>query len=191
MPLIEYRRLTLAAFWIAIMFTVGVFFAFIPNIELITTLAFLAGVAFGHWGGMAVAMTGEALFSSLNPLGSGLAFPILLFLQVLSVGLSGWMGGIFAHRKIPEHSLALSVSLAGIGLILTLLYDFLTALSLPLTAGMEDQSFWAATLAGLPFFATHMGSNTLLFGLFMPELVGFVKRMLSMYGFTSVEDSAG
>jgi len=183
LSLLEYRRFALMSLWTGLIVTVGMVFALIPNIELISISAFLGGVALGPKRGFIVAVVGEAIFSALNPIGSGLGFPLLYAFQISSVGLSGWVGGLLSERLRREQGfLGLSMGLGLLGFILTLIYDALTALSFPLSSGMIEGTLWGTLSAGLIFFVMHLVSNTVIFGLFGPGLVELVNRQLEMHG---------
>lgn len=183
MSLHEYRRIALMSLWVGLIVTMGMVFALIPNIELVLLSAFLGGVALGPKRGVIVALVGEALFSALNPVGSGLGFPILYGFQLISVSLSGLTGALLARFLGKEHPyMAVSIVLGLTGFILTLIYDLLTALSFPLSSGMIEGTIWGTLTAGLVFFTMHLVSNTLLFGLFGPGLVDLVNRQLEMRG---------
>ncbi len=179
----DYRRLALAALWIGLIVTTGVFFAFIPNVEFVTALCFLAGVIFGPWRGVVIAVTAEALFSAMNPIGSGLAFPVLFVSQILSMGFAGLIGGLFHRRQVLPGRITSHIGLGITGALITVVYDFLTALSLPLTAGIEDGTLIGTALAGMVFFFVHIGANTILFALFMPILMKFTRYHLELHGF--------
>lgn len=183
LTLSEYRRLALAALWVGLFVTTGIVFAFIPNIEFVTTLAFLSGIIFGPLRGAVIAATAEGLFSAMNPLGSGLGFPILFIFQVLAMAVIALVGGwLFRWEPSPGRP-SNHIALGILGGCLTLMYDFLTAFSFPLTAGVEEMTLWAATLAGLPFFLIHISANSLIFGAFMPTMMGFTRYHLRLHGF--------
>jgi len=168
--------------WTGLIVTVGVVFAFIPNVELVSLTAFLGGIALGPRRGLIVAAIGEALFSALNPIGSGLGFPILFTFQIFSVGLTGWLGGLLGPslRNI-QNRVSLAIVLGVAGFFLTLFYDLLTALSFPLSSGVVEGTIWGSLLAGLVFFIMHMVSNTILFFMFAPGLIRLVNSQLEMH----------
>jgi uncharacterized membrane protein len=179
----EYRRIALMSLWTGLIVTVGMVFALIPNVELIILSAFLGGVALGPRHGLIVALVGEAIFSALNPIGSGLGFPVLYLFQIFSVGISGISGGLLSRYLLGEHSRPLVTIFLGItGFVLTLIYDALTALSFPISSGMTEGTLWATLSTGIIFFITHLISNTILFSLFGPGLVKLVFRQLEMHG---------
>ncbi|MFC1785680.1 hypothetical protein ACFL0J_08670, partial [Candidatus Neomarinimicrobiota bacterium] len=95
------------------------------------------------WGAL-VGGTAELIFSVLNPFGSGLVFPPLLMSQVFSMIIIGAAGGlmcpVFFKRKFSTKRIA---SLAITGFVLTFIFDSLTTLSYPLSAGFD----WPQTSA--------------------------------------------
>ncbi|MCF7823809.1 MAG: hypothetical protein K9N35_06505 [Candidatus Marinimicrobia bacterium] len=183
MSVLDYRRLALMSLWIGLISTVGVVFAFIPNMELVTLTAFLGGIALGPGKGFLVAMLGEALFSAINPIGSGLGFPILYLFQIAGIGLSGLSGGLLAKWLISKESvLTKSIIMGFLGLILTFIFDLLTALSFPLSAGMTEGTLLATIGTGMLFFVMHMVSNTILFTLFGAAFIDLIDRQLLMHG---------
>ena len=182
MSLKEYRLLALMSLWTGLIVTVGIVCSFIPNLELVIFSAFLGGVALGPKRGLIVAVIGEAIFSTLNPIGSGLGYPILLFFQVVSIGIGGGIGGLLAPfiRSIRQ-PIAQAFVLGVIGFTITLLYDALTALSFPLSSGMVEGTLWGTIVTGLVFFIMHMPSNTILFALFGPIMIRLVDQQLLMH----------
>jgi len=183
MSLSEYRRIALMSLWTGLIVTVGMVFALIPNIELIILSAFLGGVALGPRRGLIVALVAEAIFSALNPIGSGLGFPVLYLFQIISMGLSGLTGGLLSRFLAKEQPyLVTSITLGFIGFLLTMFYDVLTTLSFPISSGMTEGTVWATLSAGIIFFVTHLVSNTIMFSLFGPGLVRLVLRQLEMHG---------
>ncbi len=183
LSLIEYRRFALMALWTGMIATIGIVFAFIPNIELVLLSAFLGGIALGPQKGFLVAALGEALFSALNPIGSGLGFPLLFIFQIVSVGLCGMWGGLSSKFLLSARgSINTTLFLAASALILTLVFDLLTALSFPISSGITEGTLIGVVSVGLPFFIVHIGSNIILFALFGPALIGLIDRQLMMNG---------
>lgn len=179
----EYQRAALAAMLMALLIAVGVTFVFIPNFELVITTAFLTGYLLGPRWGWWVAGLGEALFSAMNPIGSGLAFPFLFAFQILSIMVVAGIGSRFHHYQIkqqPQPATRIWFGLLGGGL--TLIYDFLTALSFPLTAGIGGWSLMTAAILGLGFFVVHIVVNSLIFALLLPHLMFLGRRQLALHG---------
>lgn len=164
--------MALVAMFVALIVGSGWALAMVPNVELVTTLAFTAGAVLGPLTGAAVAASGMFLFSATNPVGSGLAFPVLLAAQVVSQALVGLLGGLFYRvdatrlNRMPQRLL-----IACLGLLGTLLYDGLTSISFPLYAGAPVSEIVALLISGLAFTLIHQVSNVLIFFLLVPRLV--------------------
>jgi len=75
----KLNNLVRAAIFAALAIGVGFSLLLIPNIELITVTIFISGLTLGSAWGMLIGGTAEIIFSSLNPLGSGLSFPPTFF----------------------------------------------------------------------------------------------------------------
>lgn len=186
LSLSEYRRTALAAMLIALLITVGMTFVFIPNLELIIATAFLAGFLLGPRWGWWVAGLGEALFSAMNPIGSGLAFPVLYAFQIMAITFTGFVGGVFSQRQITEP--LSKYSRMGFGFLgggLAMLYDFLTTLSFPLTAGIGGWSLVTAAVLGLGYFVIHIVSNFIIFSTILPGMMILGRRQLMVHGLIS------
>ena len=126
--------------------------AMVPNVEFITALAFTAGASLGPLRGALVGIFGMFLFSATNPVGSGLAFPVLLAAQIISQGLTGLSGGWLRRwTNDVQNSWLLRIGLAVTGLALTLIYDGLTTISFPLFARASPQEIGVVLVSGLAF----------------------------------------
>ncbi|MCF7807178.1 MAG: hypothetical protein K9N38_01475 [Candidatus Marinimicrobia bacterium] len=178
----DHRQVALQALWVGLIVTVGVIFVFIPNIELISFVAFLGGIALGARRGLFVAVLGEAIFSAFNPIGSGLAFPVLYMFQLVSVGLAGLVGGLMLPLIQRLGSVTLRATLLGVaGFMLTLIYDILTSLSLPISTGMTEGTIIGSLSAGIFFYMAHLVSNTLIYSSLGPPMIKLVNRQLLMH----------
>jgi uncharacterized membrane protein len=161
-----------------------VIFVLIPNIELVTFTAFLGGSVFGVRKGLLVAALGEAIFSAINPIGSGLGYPILYLFQIISIGGAGMVGGLLSPLIMKLRSNLLQVlSLGIVGFLLTFFYDVLTGLSLPLSTGIMEGTIWGSISTGIIFYLAHMISNTAIFSLFGLGMLKLTNRQLIMHGF--------
>ncbi len=158
--------------FVALMVGSGWALAMVPNVEFITALAFTAGAALGPLWGAVVGSTGMFLFSATNPLGSGLAFPVLLAAQMISQGLTGLSGGWFKRWTTDvRNGWPLRLSLALTGLALTVVYDGLTTISFPLFAGASPQEIGVVLISGLAFTIIHQVSNLLIFFWVVPRMI--------------------
>ena len=77
--------MAMLAMFSALMVGAGWALALVPNIEFVSLLAFVAGATLGMAKGALVGAIGMFLFSATNPVGSGLAFPLLLGSQILAM----------------------------------------------------------------------------------------------------------
>ena len=106
----QLNSLIRASIFCAIAVGMGFSLMFIPNIELITVVVFLAGVYLGiGWGGL-VGFTAMGIYSGLNPMGSGLSFPPLFLMQVIGMSLAGIIGGLVRPLIIEKNGTLISNS---------------------------------------------------------------------------------
>ena len=180
----EYRRTALAAMLMALFIAVGMLLVFVPNVELITTTAFLIGFLLGPRWGWWTAGLAEMIFSAINPIGSGLAFPILYGFQVIAIIIVAMIGGIFHKHSVGQaQSWQFRVGLGLLGGIMALVYDFLTAFSFPLTAGLGGWPLLTAAVLGLGFFVVHIAVNVVIFATVVSPLMFLGQRQLQLHGF--------
>jgi len=168
------RRIIIAALFVALSVVLGYLFAAVPNVELMTLSVFLGGIFLGVRLGIVIGMLSILIFSLFNPYGPPL--PPLALAQVFGYGLIGLAGGVLGGRLSCGRKEAVIVSAAA-GLILTLMYDFLTTCaSAVIVLGLEGfisgvQGFFAA---GLLFVILHTVSNTVIFAVTVVPVVGVV-----------------
>ena len=121
--------LSYISLYTALCVVVGFLFAWIPNVELITLLIFLGGYFFGMGYGLLIGAVAYFIFSAFNPWGSGLAFPPLLFAQIISFSVTGLCGGIIARIPFKRTFNWLQWSVFGLcGGTVTLFYHVLASL---------------------------------------------------------------
>lgn len=174
------RRLVTIALFIATIVAVGLLFLSVPNLELVTMTCFLAGYFLGTRDGVIAAGTGEAVFSILNPL--GMAGVPLLVAQILGMSLTALVASLVARKwKVKaDASATLSTALyfGGMGLLLTLTFDFLTTISFLVFAGFDPEKFLTSLVFGMYFYLTHVGLNTLIFALVLPVTIRRLSSLL-------------
>ena len=164
--------MALVAMFVALMVGSGWALAMVPNVEFVTALAFTAGATLGPALGALTGASGMFFFSATNPVGSGLAFPVLLAAQVVSQAVVGLLGGLFSKADADGLTrLPRRLGIAATGLAGTVLYDGLTSISFPLFAGAVTGEIIALLISGLAFTAVHQVSNTLIFYLLVPRLI--------------------
>ncbi|MCK4716200.1 MAG: ECF transporter S component [Candidatus Marinimicrobia bacterium] len=176
------RRIAFSGMFIALILGVGYALAFVPNVELITAMIFLSGVLMGIKRGMIIGVTGEFLFSALNPMGSGLLFPPLLIAQLIAMALVSLCGGLLRRYILNWKISFLNVLIIGvIGFILTLFYDIIVSSAFPLSAGFTMKEIIATIIAGLAFSIVHLVGNTLVFILLVPIAAQQVYRAIPFF----------
>jgi hypothetical protein len=140
----------------------------IPNFELMSVSAFVAGAALGAAGGAVCAAGAMGIYSMLNPLGP--APPPVFAAQIAGLALCGAAGGWLGRRVVRAPIMA-----GAIGLGLTFIYDVLTNLGTAWVMGaLRDP--WPVLAAGLAFGVGHIAWNGALFAIAGPPLVGVVMR---------------
>lgn len=173
------KKVAFTGLFIALVLGIGYVFVFIPNVEFVLATIFISGILLGWKTGIVVGTIGEMLFSTLNPFGSGLVFPILLLSQILAGGLVGYTGGLVRKTILYSNSYRkAALTSATAGFLLTFTYDLLTNLSYPLTAGFDMRGIIATTIAGLGFSLIHIVTNTFVFVLFVPYISRLLYRAL-------------
>ena len=168
----DLNKLIRASIFTALAIGLGFSLLMVPNVELITVIVFLAGLTLGVGWGVLVGGTAELIFSILNPFGSGLVFPPLLISQVFSMIIIGAVGGLmrplFFKRKFSTKRIA---SLVITGFVLTFIFDSLTTLSYPFSAGFDWPQTIGIYISGIGFTILHQLSNAIIFAIGVPSVV--------------------
>ena len=170
-------NLVKAAIFSAVAIGMGFSLMLIPNIELITVVVFLSGLYLGiRWGGL-VGMTSMAIYSGMNPMGSGLSFPPLFAMQIIGMSLTGIIGGLVRpFFFVKQFNVFLISSLAILGFTVTLIYDMLTLIAYPIAAGLGFSGILAALIKGLGFTLLHEISNAIVFVVSIPRIIKLLKN---------------
>ena len=167
------RDITTVGLCIALAVAAGYAFLHIPNVELITSITFLSGLLLGCLRGALVGTASMILFSLFNPM--GVPFVPVLIAQVLFMGLTGFVGGVWTRWIRTYTFRLLSVAgFAGTGFVLTLLYDVGTNTGFALSSGLMSQLFHIIA-AGVVFSLIHLVTNTILFATLVPTVVKVMK----------------
>ena len=170
-------NLVKAAIFSAVAIGMGFSLMLIPNIELITVVVFLSGLYLGIWWGGLVGMTSIAIYSGMNPMGSGLSFPPLFAMQIIGMSLTGIIGGLVRpFFFVKQFNVFLISSLAILGFTVTLIYDMLTLIAYPIAAGLGFSGMLAALIKGLGFTLLHEISNAIVFVVSIPRIVKLLKN---------------
>ena len=173
----ELENLVRASIFCAMAIAMGYSLMMVPNIELITVTIFLSGVTLNLKWGAIVGLVAMAIYSGLNPLGSGLSFPPLFFAQIIGMSLCGIIGGILKPIFFVKKFSFLKLFLLGLaGFLVTFLYDILTLVSYPLFSGLGFPGIIASLIKGLGFTLLHEISNIFIFLITVPRVVQFLKK---------------
>ena len=167
-------NLVRAAIFSAVAIGLGFMFMLVPNVEFISITVFLSGLTLGFSWGAAVGASSMLIYSSFNPLGSGLVYFTLLIGQILAMVVIG-MFGAAANKIVKSLAPVYQAILAGLfGFIGTLIYDIATNLAYPLSAGYSLKETFAYGISGILFTAMHLASNTAIFSVVVP---GYLRKM--------------
>ena len=127
-------NLVRAAIFSAVAIGLGFMFMLVPNVEFISITVFLSGLTLGFSWGAAVGASSMLIYSSFNPLGSGLVYFTLLIGQILAMVVIG-MSGAVANKIVKSLDPVYQAILAGLfGFIGILLYSLANNLAYPLSA---------------------------------------------------------
>jgi hypothetical protein len=137
----------------------------VPNVEVMTLIAFAGGWLTGVAGGAAVGVLGMTLFTSANPYGA--AVPLVAAAQVISMGFVGACGGLWGRSSGRRPRSPSAIEMAALGAGLTAVYDLTTNASI----GIAFSQLTPTLVAGIPFALIHIISNALLFGIAGPYLI--------------------
>ncbi|HVP37390.1 MAG TPA: ECF transporter S component [Terriglobales bacterium] len=142
----------------------------IPNVEFFTFVVFTSGFLLGIIEGGIVGALSMSIYTVFNPY--GLAPIPIAIAQVLSMFIIGISGGLFFSLRFFRGVITVTFIWMGLaGLILTLLYDFLTNSGVAIVMG----KFLPVMLAAVPFSLTHLISNVIIFVLLTPVLLRLTK----------------
>lgn len=156
------RRSVRLALLTAVAVSLGYTLMTLP-IELVTFTVVLSGLLCGPRGGLAVGLMTQFIYGGFNPLGSSFAMPWLFAAQLLSMGLAGLAGGLFAPLLLRPWRLAAFLS-SLLGLVLTLVAQLLLSLSFALVSD-EPGVFWTWLLTGSVFTGGYLVWNAGVFSL--------------------------
>lgn len=164
------RRLAYAALLVALGLT-GAYAESIPNLELLTLVAFGSGVLLGLRDGVLVGGLTMLLFTLLNPYGP--APPLVMLAQVLGMSLAGAAGAAFARAggagwPAPRRAAVLAI----IAAVITAIYDLMTNVA----TGVQFGQMRLVLLAGIPFSLWHIGFNVALFAVIGTPLAAVLAR---------------
>ena len=178
------RKIAETGIFLALFLGLAYAFAYIPNLEYITAIAFLSGLLLGWKRGLFVALIGEAIFSIANPFGSSLAFPMLLIAQLISFALISTVGASYRSfiPRIIEAKPGLAAFLFGLaGLLLTICYNVITTIFFTIPSGFTFEQTIASIVSGIPFYLINMIANTISFSVLITIILRYVSKNYPHY----------
>tara|TARA_B100000214_G_scaffold372020_1_gene349450 strand:- start:418 stop:939 length:522 start_codon:yes stop_codon:yes gene_type:complete len=154
----------------------GFVFLFIPNVEFISVTVFLSGMTLGIIFGSIIGASSIAVYSILNPIGSGLAFIPLLIGQIIGMTVIGIIGGL--NKKILMYVPSkLLVPLSGLlGGFCAIWYDGITTISYPISIGYGIKESLVYSIGGLFFTIMHILSNFIIFAIVVPSYINRIAK---------------
>jgi len=162
-----FKRIAYSAVLVALGVGLGYAFAWLPNIELVSLTAALAGFIMGIGAGAFVGALTFMLYSFISPF--GMAPPPLWIAQGIGGALFGMFGGLFAApMRKPLYA-------AAIGIAFTLFYDIITNAA-GYFAYPTKETFVVYMASGIAFGAVHIASNAVLFAILFPLLARKVQH---------------
>ncbi len=163
------RKISYSGIFIALIIAVGYTLAYVPNLELVTSMIFLSGYFLGIKNGLFIGILGEFLFSAFNPMGSGLIFPPMIIAQMISmafVGIAGGFVGRYTSKTLFQKKYIIIFGV--VGFIVTAFYDSLVSIAYPISAGFDFKQTLGLLMSGLIFSIMHMVTNLLIFTTILP-----------------------
>ena len=169
------------AIFVALAAALGFLLLSVPNVELVTFTVFASGVVLGRWRGALVGALAMAIYSGVNPYGSGLGAPTMFAAQVAASAFSGLMGGVTAPlwRGRRRGARALPFVAGGTGLALTAVYQAGVIVGLAVMSPEFRTGAIAVLISNAFFSGVHLVSNTIVFAVLAPTVLPRVVRLAS------------
>ena len=168
------RIILLASLLVAMMIAVGVALAPIPNVELVTALAFVSGYLLGPGLGAVVGAVGMGAHSLFNVLGA--VAPPVWFAQMGCFGLIGVVGGLFGPPLSNMRNRTRAAVMSGlVGSALVVVYQLVVNIVAFYTF-TSDVDVWVYVWGGIAFGAVQVAWNAAFFGLAMPPILRVLAR---------------
>jgi hypothetical protein len=168
------RLVLLASLLVAMIFATGQALAGIPNVELVTALAFVSGYLLGPLLGAVVGAAGMGAHSLFNVLGA--VAPPLWLAQVACFALIGCAGGVLGPVLGRARSRVQAAVLAAtIGAVLVLVYQIVVNVVAFYTF-TSDVEVWVYVWGGVAFGAVQVAWNAAFFAVAMPPMLRVLAR---------------
>jgi len=178
---IRTSRVALMAVFVALAAALGFLLISVPNVELVTFTIFAAGTVLGRSGGALTGALAFAIFSGLNPHGSGVGFPPLYVAQVAAAAVAGFAGGaaaaLWRGKGQSRRPLALALVGGAFGLVLTVVYQGAVIVGLAVASPELRVGLLAAIVSNAFFSTVHIVSNTVLFAILAPAVLPRLARL--------------
>tara|TARA_Y100000746_G_C15374287_1_gene395491 strand:+ start:460 stop:981 length:522 start_codon:yes stop_codon:yes gene_type:complete len=157
---------------------IGLGFAFllVPNVEFISVTVFLSGITLGAIIGSIVGVSSIAIYSILNPLGSGLVYFPLLIGQIIAMAVIGIAGAMNKKILVNLPSKTLILFSGAIGGFCSIWYDGVTTISYPISIGYSIEESLVYSLGGLLFTVMHILSNVIIFSIVIPSYLNRIVK---------------
>lgn len=168
----QIRKYVLMALFAGTTVGLGYLFISIPNVEAVTLMLFVSGYTLGMMNGILVAIVASTIYFGFNPQGG--MYPPLLVAQIIGMSLSPIMGYLISRMKLKLSRWKLISMLGLSAIICTAFYDILTNIAYPLSTGMGVKGIIGFIIAGIPFSALHILSNTLIFLFVIPKVTQYL-----------------
>lgn len=161
-------KITLIAILATLAVVGRVVFAYIPNVQPVTSVVILGGYFLGPIAGITLAIV--VTFLSNIVLGTG----IWTIWQIISWGLIGLMSGIIGKyvKNMPTYLIIILAIFSGY------FYGFILSL---VNYQISGQGFFAYYLAGLPFDTSHAIGNALFMIALFPPISFIFKKYISTH----------
>lgn len=168
------RLVLLASLLVAMIFAAGQALAGIPNVELVTMLAFVSGYLLGPALGAAVGAAGMGAHSLFNVLGA--VAPPVWIAQIVCYGLVGWAGGVAGPILSRVHSRARAALFAALtGAVLVVVYQ-IAVNAVAFYTFTNNVPVWTYVWAGVAFGAIQVAWNAVVFGVALPPTLRVLAR---------------
>ena len=164
-----FKNVAYGAILVALGVGLGYALAWIPNVELVSLTAALAGYLLGGIRGAFVGALTFLLYSFFSPY--GMPPPQLWVAQGIGGAVIGMSGATF--KKWLEKPLFA----AAIGIIVTLLYDIITNAA-GYFAFPTGMTFAVYLVGGIAFAIIHIASNGAIFAILFPILTKKICKMV-------------
>lgn len=156
------KKIAYSAVFLALGVTLGYALSWLPNVELVSLVCFVAGYWLGFQFGIPTGLGIYMLYSFLSPYGMA---PMPLWLaQGIGGAFFSLLGAFISRCKTK-------LALAGVaaGFVGTLFYDAITSITGFILFPTED-TFLIYIAGGLPFYGIHLLSNTIIFASALPVI---------------------